>query len=81
MKKIVFKDNFAFIYLNKKFYKKYNIINTLEIYNEFFKSSISEIGNYITIKIEKINNDYSLNILAKEFANYLISKEYEKNEL
>ena len=81
MKKIVFKDKFAFIYLNKSFYQKNNILNTLEIYKDVVKCSMTQLGDYVTIKIERIKENYSLNILAKEFVNYLIAKQYEKNEL
>lgn len=77
MKRIVFKDDFAFIYLNKKFYTRNNILNTIEIYKEFFQASITELGNYTTIKIEQINSDHTIETLAKEFSNYLIAREYE----
>lgn len=77
MKKIVLKDNFAFIYLNKNFYTKANILTTLELYKEFFKASLTELGNYTTVKIENTNKDHTLKTLANEFSNYLIAQEYE----
>ena len=76
MKKIVLKDDFAFIYLNKLFYTKELILDTIGEYKDFFKASITEVGKYIVLKIEKVNDDYPLEVLAKEYLNLLLSKEY-----
>lgn len=78
MGKLVLKDGFAFVYLNKNFYSKESILNTLKVYQEFFNAKLTEIGKYFTIKIEKINDDYSIETLAREFSNYLIAQEYER---
>ena len=76
MKKIVLKDDFAFVYLNKLFYTKELILDTINDYKDFFNASISEVGKYVVLKIEKKNDDYSLDVLAKEYLNLLLSKEY-----
>ncbi len=78
MKKIVLKDNFAYVYLNMNFYSKDKILQTLNVYKEFFKSSITELGKYFVVKIEKLDENFSLEQLSKEFANYLLAQEYEK---
>ncbi len=76
MKKIVLKDDFAFVYLNKLFYTKEFILDTIKDYKDFFKASITDVGKYVVLKIEKINDDYSLEVLVKEYLNLLLSKEY-----
>jgi len=73
MNKIIIKDNFAFLYLNKSFYDKKSIIDTIEIYTEFFKAKTEETEKYFIIKIEKINNEFSIENLVNEFLNYLLS--------
>jgi hypothetical protein len=78
MKQLVLKDNFAYLYLNVNFYSTEKILNTLVVYKEFFKPSTSELGKYFVVKIEKLDENFSLEELAREFLNYLISKEYEK---
>lgn len=80
MKKIIIKDDFAFIYLNKNFYKKELIINTFKTYEEFFTATITKLGKYYIIKIQKINNDYELDILANEFLNFILSEEYQNKK-
>ena len=75
MKKIVLKDNFAFIYLNKNIYSKESILEAIEIYKEFFKSSITQLGDYTTVKIEPIDTEYEIQVLANEFSNYILSLE------
>lgn len=75
MKKIVIKDNFAFVYLNSSFYTKKAIMSALEIYKDFFKGYLSELGKYNVVKIEKLNNDFTLEALANEFLNYVLSEE------
>lgn len=77
MKKIVIKDNFAFIYLNSNFYNKEVIIMTIDIYKDFFKAQISQIGKYYIIKIEKINLDFTLENISNEFLNYILANEYQ----
>ncbi len=74
MKKIIIKNNFAFLYLNKKFYDLKIINNTLKIYKDFFKSKIIETKMYNIVKIKKINNEFDLKTLSNEFLNYLLSQ-------
>lgn len=78
MKKIVIKDNFAFVYLNSSFYTKDAINSALEVYKDFFKAQISELGKYSVVKIEKLNDDFTLEALAYEFLNYVLSEENNK---
>lgn len=74
IKEIVVQKDFAYLYLNKDFYPKELIIDTIKVYREFFKSEIKEIGDYFVLKIVSIDSDYSDEILANEFANYLLSE-------
>ena len=76
MKKIVLKEGFAFLYLNKNFYNKENILESLKEYKDFFKGHFTDLGKYFIIKVEN-TSDYETKTLAEEFANFLISKEYE----
>jgi len=76
-KNIVFKDNFAFLYLNKNIYTKSKIKEAIIEFKDFIKPSISQIGEYIVIKIETITQDYDLKELTYEFANYILAKEQQ----
>ena len=81
MKKIVIKDNFAFVYLNSNFYTKASIISALDVYKDFFKANLAEnLGKYSVVKIEKINDDFSLEELANEFLNYVLSNEHQQGD-
>lgn len=75
MKKIVIQENFAFVYLNSNFYTKKSITVALEVYKDFFKGYLSQLGKYNVVKIEKLNNDFTLEQLANEFLNYVLSEE------
>ena len=80
MKKIVIKDNFAFVYLNSSFYSKSSILSALEVYKDFFKGNLAEnVGKYNVVKIEKLNEDFSLEELANEFLNYVLSNEHQNS--
>lgn len=81
MKKIIIKDNFAFLYLSDLFYKKEAILTTIKIYDEFVSASFSNLGNYFVIKFELKSLDYKLEKIVNEFSNYLLSVEYELNSL
>lgn len=74
IKEIVVQKDFAYLYLNKDFYPKELIVDTIKVYREFFKSEIKEIGDYFVLKIVSVDSDYSDEILANEFANYLLSE-------
>lgn len=78
MKKLVLKEDFAFIYLNKSFYTKELIIKTLSIYKEFFNSSINELGKYIVLKLELVDTSFKIEELSREYLNYLLSEQYQK---
>ena len=79
MKKIVIKDNFAFIYLNSGFYNEKAILNTIKIYSDFIDASFSELGKYYIVKIKNKTTEYNLEKLANEFLNYILSIEFELN--
>lgn len=76
MNKIVIKEGFGFVYLNRNFYDKSVVLNTLVVYEEFFRSSLSEIGNYFVVRVDRIDESYSVEELLREFSNYLINGEY-----
>jgi len=80
MKKIVINKDFAFIYLNPNFYNKESILTTINQYKDFINSSISQLGKYYVVKIERKTNDYSLETLANEISNYILSIEFELNQ-
>jgi len=91
MKKIIIKNNIAFIYLNNNFYDKDIILKTIKVYENFFKTKINETKKYYLLKIEKNinsnennknkiknennNKNYSLEFLTFEFLNYLLSNQ------
>jgi len=81
MKKIVIKDNFAFVYLNSSVYSKSSILSALDVYKDFFKGNLAEnVGKYHVVKIEKLNQDFSLEELANEFLNYVLSNEHQNSQ-
>ncbi len=77
MKKIVIQNNFAYLYLNSNFYEKNSILNTIRIYSDFLKFNFKKIGNYYVVKMELIDNNFSISKLINEFINYLLSIEFE----
>lgn len=79
MKEIVFKDDFAFIYLNSSFYSISKIKESYGSYIEFISIDLKKIGNYIVLKIKKLTHDYDLKILTYEFLNFLLNKLKEEN--
>ena len=76
MKKIVFKDDFAFVYLSKNFYDVNVIKKTIEVYSEFVSFSFGEVGKYFVLKAIQVDLSYSLDVLVNEFLNYLVSEEF-----
>lgn len=78
MKKIVIKDSFAFIYLNKEFYNPVSIKISLNQYSEFVNSSISELGKYYVIKLDLMDYSFTFKEIANEITNYIMSEEYNK---
>jgi hypothetical protein len=77
MNKIIYKDNFAFLYLTKNFYDKQAIFNSLEDYSDFLEYLYMDEENYHIIKISSKDEDYTLNNLVDEFLNYVVSEEYK----
>lgn len=80
MKKPVYQNDFAYIYLTKSFYDKTKIENTILSYIEFISANLQEIGKYFVIKIKTKTSDYTLKQLTQEFSNYLLSEEYTQNK-
>jgi len=74
MNKIVVQKDFAYLYLNKDFYQEDIIWGVLPVYQDFFETKIQVFGNYYVLKIKSKEEDYSNELLANEFANYLISE-------
>jgi len=74
MNKIVVQKDFAYLYLNKEFYQEDVILDVLPIYYDFFETKIQVFGNYYVLKIKSKEEEYSNELLANEFANYLISE-------
>ena len=74
MKKIVVQKDFTYLYLNKEFYEEDIIRQALPTYNDFFKQELKTLGNYHILKIETKEQEYSNELLANEFANYLIGE-------
>ena len=79
MKKIVYQENFAFIYLNTQFYNKQKIKAAISNYNDFVEHSLGELGKYFVLKISLKNNDHTLKTLAEEISNFILSEEYQKH--
>ncbi len=79
MKKIVYQENFAFIYLNTEFYNKQKINQAISNYTDFIEHSLGELGKYFVLKISLKNDDYTLKKLAEEISNYILSEEYQKS--
>ena len=78
MKKIVYQENFAFIYLNTEFYNKQKIKTAISNYKDFIEYNLGELGKYFVLKISLKTNDYTLKTLAEEISNYILSEEYQK---
>lgn len=76
MEKLVFKEGFAFMYLLKEVYSKDSIISAAKDYSDFVDVSVTEVGKYNIVKLEKLTDDYEIEILAREFMNYVISEEF-----
>ncbi|MCA9459399.1 MAG: HxsD-like protein [Nanoarchaeota archaeon] len=76
MKKIVVKDGFAFVYFLSSFYTDKSILNSIEVYSQFFSAEVSKLGKYSIVKLRNLDSSYSLEILANEFSNYVLSCEY-----
>lgn len=72
--KIVVQKDFAYLYLNKEFYKEEIIKQALLTYQDFFKQELKTLGNYHILKIQTKEQEYSNELLANEFANYLIGE-------
>ncbi len=77
MKKIVYQKEFAFIYLTKEFYTQNQIQKAILTYSDFVTYNLGELGKYLVLKISLINNDYTLQKLAEEISNYILSEEYQ----
>ena len=81
MKTIVIKEDFAFVYFTVSFYNVDDIVDTLKIYSEFLNGSVVRIGKYFVAKLERVDDEVSLEVLSREFSNYVLSKGYGvKNE-
>lgn len=76
MKKIIIKDNFAFLYLSSDFYTKEAILSTINIYSDFLETTFKEIGKYFVLRLEKKTEDYDLSVLLDEMLNFILSEEY-----
>ncbi|MCA9459896.1 MAG: HxsD-like protein [Nanoarchaeota archaeon] len=84
VKKIVIQNGFAFVYFLSSFYTKESILNSVTVYSQFFKAEVSQVGKYFVVKVLKINdldNSYSLEVLVNEFSNYVLSCEYDESLL
>jgi hypothetical protein len=79
MKKIVYQENFAFIYLNTEFYNKKKIEIAISNYKDFVEHNLGELGKYFVLKISLKTNDFKLQKLAEEISNYILSEEYQKS--
>jgi hypothetical protein len=77
MKKIVYQENFAFIYLNTEFYNKQKIETAISNYTDFVQFNLGELGKYFVLKISLKNNDYTLKTLSEEISNFILSEEYQ----
>ena len=77
MKTLVLQNDFAYLYLNRAFYRKELIMDTFETYKEFLKANIKEMGKYFVVKLNLVDNNFTIEVLSREFLNYLIAKEYE----
>jgi hypothetical protein len=77
VKDIVFKEGFAFIYLNKGFYIKDTIFNSLNGYSDFLDYLYMDDENYHILKVSSKDDEYKLDYLCNEFLNYLVSEEYK----
>jgi len=81
MKKIIIKEDFIFLYLNKLFYDINLINSSIKNYIDFFKFKINTNSKYTIIKFEKKDNQYKLEMLVFEFLNYLLSEKKENFNL
>ena len=80
MKKIIFKKDFSLLYFNSDFYMKSKILETINIYSDFGKFSLSVIGKYFVLKIIVKGGLFEdLEYLSFEFMNYLLSLEHNIN--
>ncbi len=77
MKFIVVKDDFAFVYLTASFYNMDKVVDTLRVYKDFLKGSVAKVGKYLVVKLERVDNENSLDMLTREFSNYVLAQEYE----
>lgn len=80
MKKIVYQENFAFIYFTKEFYNKQKIENSILNYSDFVTHNLGELGKYFVLKISLKNDDYTLKTLSEEISNYILSEEFQNNQ-
>lgn len=76
MEGIVLQDNFAYIYLDVDFYNENNILKTISVYVDFMDAQVKKFGKYNVVKIIPKTDEFSLDILTREFSNYLLSTEY-----
>ena len=74
MKKIVITKDFVFLYLHKDFYDENLILKTLPIYSDFFEAKVKSLGSYNILTIKSKDAEFSNELLANEFANYLIGE-------
>lgn len=76
MKKIVFNDDFAFVYLSKNLYDVNVIKNTINVYSEFVSFNFGEVGKYFVLKCSQVDFSHPFEVLVREFLNYLVSEEF-----
>ena len=77
MKKPVIKGNFAFLYLRKGFYSENGVLSAINAYSDFLRVFRSDMGKYCVLKLEKIDDSYTLEELSNELLNYILGCEFE----
>ncbi|MDA3856465.1 MAG: HxsD-like protein [Candidatus Woesearchaeota archaeon] len=78
MSRVEFKDNFAFVYLNKEIYSKAAILSSLDVYKDFSDYILFENTKDNILKISAKGVDFTLKEVVNEFSNYLIGEEYSE---
>lgn len=75
--KIVIKDNFSYLYLNKDLYLYSTIEECIQDFKEFLEISIKKFEKYTILKLESIDKEYEIEELSFEFLNYLNGVQYK----
>lgn len=74
MDKIIVQKDFVYLYLSKEFYDEKTIKSSLSEYVDFFNYDFKMLGDYFVLKIQTKLKEYSNELLANEFSNYLIGE-------